>query len=304
MNKVIIGIDAGGTKTLGVLFDSSGKEIVRFENGVGSPAVDKVKSLQNVEAVIGHLFNKLVSKDKLAIIQIGMSGMGILSLEEKQTFIESLEKTYKAKVSLENDAVIGLYSIIKDNYAEGVLVLSGTGSAVFGKNKDNQTMLSGGWGHLLNEQGSAFSIVSNAVLKIIADFEKNKELSTFQKKFLENFGIKDCFDIKKIWYHKSKNELAAYARFINEQALIKDEEALSLLKESGRSLGQYVLNLSKKLKLSDNFIVGFRGGFVNNAFGIKDAFVNYLKEHALKVVYETEEAEPIIGTFYLALTKI
>ncbi|MCL2521449.1 MAG: hypothetical protein FWE36_01155 [Erysipelotrichales bacterium] len=304
MNKVIIGIDAGGTKTLGVLFALNGKEIVRFENGVGSPAVDKIKALQNVKAVIDYLFNKMTSKDELVIIQIGMSGMGILSLDEKQTFIYDLEKKYKVKVSLENDAVIGLYSIIKDKYAEGVLVLSGTGSAVFGKNKDHQTMLSGGWGHLLNEQGSAFSLVSNAVLKIIAAFEQNLKLSAFQKKFLEHLGINDCFDIKKIWYHKSKNELAAYARFINDQALRKDEEALILLKESGYSLGQYVLNLANKLKFSDNFIVGFRGGFVNNAFGIKDAFINYLKEHDLKVIYEAEEAEPIIGTFYLALRNI
>ena len=47
--------------------------------------------------------------------------------------------------------------MVEDKYNEGILVISGTGSAVVGI-KDDKTLLYGGYGVLLTESGSALYI--------------------------------------------------------------------------------------------------------------------------------------------------
>ena len=40
MSKYIIGIDGGGTKTIGVLFDENGNEITRYRGGFANFNID------------------------------------------------------------------------------------------------------------------------------------------------------------------------------------------------------------------------------------------------------------------------
>ena len=49
----------------------------------------------------------------------------------------------------------------------GVGVIAGTGSIAVGRTKDGQTARAGGWGHLIGDEGSAYSVVLDA-LRLVA----------------------------------------------------------------------------------------------------------------------------------------
>lgn len=132
MNKVIMSIDAGGTKTKAALIDYDCNIVFERVGGPGSPAVLKEqKAMKNIMDLIDKVFLEAKDLYEITYIQMGISALS--AVEDKSFYEKFLSSKYSVPVSIENDAYMALYSIIQDKYNEGIVVLAGTGSAICGK---------------------------------------------------------------------------------------------------------------------------------------------------------------------------
>ena len=305
MNRVVMSIDAGGTKTKAALIDLDCNIVYEKVGGPGSPAVlQEEKAMKNIMDLIDVVFKEVEGKWEIIYIQMGISALS--AVEDKSYYEMFLSRKYGVTVSLENDAYMALYSIIQDKYDEGMVVLAGTGSAICGKNKDNVCLLNGGWGHLLTEDGSSYRVVIDLIVKMIEDFEADREMCPLGKKLLESLDIPDVTRIRVFVYDSTKTEISKYAQLISEEGKKGDPDAIKILKKAGIDLGERVVRLAKKLGLGKNgkpFGIGYRGSFIRKASYVKEYLELHLRENGIKYDLLEGISDPVYGGFYIAKSK-
>lgn len=300
MRDVIIAVDAGGTKTKVALIDSGGRIVYEKIGGPGSPAVSGKKALYDIFSQVQDVCLENKDSYNFKYVQMGISGLGVIG--DKSKFEAEFSDKLGIAVSLENDAIIALFSIVEDKYNEGILVLSGTGSATYGV-KDLETKLIGGWGHLLVEEGSSYAVVRRLVVDIINQSEKGLEISPLGKKFMQEINISDVNDFKVFMYGNKKDEIASYAKFISNEATNGDNDAIRLLKDAGRALAFNVIKAYNFLKLGSDAVIGFRGSFIIKAPFVKEELFKTLLESNYHLQEVTGSVDPIYGAYYMAKRK-
>lgn len=300
MNKVVIAVDAGGTKTKVVAIDQNKQIVFELVGGIGSVAVAGDKAIQNIFSLVKETYNSVFNKYEVVFIQMGLSGFGVI--KDPRLLEKQLEDSLNVEVSIDNDVNLGLYSIIEDKYNEGVLVISGTGSAVAGI-KDNNTMLIGGYGVLLTESGSAYTSVKMLVVNIINQYEDSMTYSKIGSEFLDLIGAQSVGDFRRFMYTKTKAEIAEYSPFISSKALEGDEIAIAILKKSGRDLALGVKKAHKNLGLSNEFVLGFVGGFIKEAPFVQAELIKVLDENGIKPKLISDCDDPVYGAYYMAKRK-
>lgn len=301
MKKAILAVDAGGTKTKVCVIDLNKEICYEKIGGPGSPAVAGIKAVEYILDLVLEVYNEIKQEYEILYIQMGISGLG--TVRDKHIYEEKLYNELNIPVSMENDAILALFSIVEDKHNEGILVLSGTGSACYGVS-GLSTQLIGGWGHLLSERGSSYTAVRSLVLDIINDYELGKPISPLGLSFMSLLKIEDVNSFKVFMYNNSKDEIASYAKFISEMALKGDLTAINILKESGVHLAECVKLIFKRLNLSSKAVIGFRGSFVDNAPFVKEEFFKSLIADGFDPKVVTGSSDPIYGAYFMAKRKL
>lgn len=300
MNKYIIGVDGGGTKTLGVLFDLNGKELKRVEHGYSNFTMGEEEARQNIEKTICELVDNLETNRQL-FIQMGIAGVS--KLRGLKQFEAKLENEFNAKVSLDSDALIALYSVKKDRDIKVIMVIGGTGSVLM-IGEDEAVQIVGGFGHLLGDEGSAYHLVISALRKIIDDKEGNQKDTELSLQILKKINAKDYQGIKDFVYNENKKSIANLSQFIAERALNQDHDAIELFVEEGKFLAKQTINAYQKLKNKQNIVIALRGGFLLSAPYVKEALLKELEKHLKDYQIDANPVEPVIGAYYLGLLKL
>jgi len=300
MNKYIIGIDGGGTKTLGVLFDIDGKELRRVEHGFSNFSIDEDIAKSNVEHTIEDLVKDLKPNREL-FIQMGIAGYS--KIKKSTLFIKSLEKKFDAIVDLDSDAIIALYSVKKDKDINVIMVIGGTGSVLMVTDGE-KTNLIGGFGHLLGDEGSAYHLSITALKKIIEEKESNLSYSNLSELILKEIDVIDYQDIKNFVYNSNKSDIAKLSKFIAECALNQDQDAIDLLKMEGKHLAKQTINAYNKSSHKEKVIIALRGGFLLNAPYVKETLIEELRKSIKDFEIDIYPIEPVIGAYYLGFLKL
>jgi N-acetylglucosamine kinase-like BadF-type ATPase len=300
MNKYIIGIDGGGTKTLGVLFDINGKELRRVEHGFSNFSIDEDIAKTNVEMTISDLVNDL-GTDREIFIQMGIAGYS--KIKKSTQYIKSLEKKFNVTVDLDSDAIIALYSVKKDQDINVIMVIGGTGSVLMVTDGE-KTNLIGGFGHLLGDEGSAYHLAITALKKIIEEKESNQPYSQLSKSILKEINVIDYQDIKSFVYNSNKSDIAKLSKFIAECALNQDIDAIDLLKMEGKHLAKQTINAYNKSNHKEKVVIALRGGFLLNAPYVKETLIEELSKSLKDFEIDIHPIEPVIGAYYLGFLKL
>lgn len=153
----------------------------------------------------------------------------------------------------------------------GILVIAGTGSIAFGKNRKGEKGRAGGLGALLGDEGSGFWIGREAL--------REPKLGKF---FPENLALKLTHDPKPI------RAIASLTPQVFRLAS-RNRSALRITREAGRHLGKLALTLSKSLRLPNSAPVSLHGSVFKNKILLRSfqsytgrRFVLLRRHHARK----------------------
>src|SRR5258708_6370609 len=146
----VLGIDAGGTKTVGYLAGEDGTVIAEARAG---PANLQVAGERGAERVLRAVMNQALAGGAVPpdAICLGMAGA---DRETDGRVVRGILRRIggKARTLVVNDALLALVAGVED--APGIVIICGTGSIAYGRSERGAAAPSRGWGHLPGGEGS------------------------------------------------------------------------------------------------------------------------------------------------------
>jgi N-acetylglucosamine kinase-like BadF-type ATPase len=161
MNYFIV-FDCGATKTECALADINGKILYTTTGGAANFLVT---GTAGTSKIISSLLNDCIKKfnadySEIENIVIGAAGAG--RKQDAEKLESSLHEIFAAdgikikSVKVVSDAQIALQGAFPDE--AGCILIAGTGSIIYGKDEKGSIHRAGGFGRLLGDEGSGFSI--------------------------------------------------------------------------------------------------------------------------------------------------
>lgn len=160
---LLIGIDGGGTHSTAVAARPDG-HIAAVAHGGGlnfhNIGVDRVR--RNLEEMVAELCAKANAEAEK--ICVGMSALDGPADEETLSFFTT-GSIVPGQLDLQSDAYIALMGFTLGK--PGVIVICGTGSMLVMLDAQGREHVSGGWGYLLSDAGSGFTLAREGLLAAI-----------------------------------------------------------------------------------------------------------------------------------------
>lgn len=274
-----IGIDGGGGSTRFALI-SEKKEVLghlTLEKGINY----HLYGVESVYETIKEGIEKLLKETKVNIKDvegIGASVSGVDSSRPKD--VEIFKKIFLRisdfeKMSISNDALGALWGATGDG--NGIIVINGTGSIIYGKN-DEQIERFSGWGYLLDDEGGGYWVATEGVKKILHFRDGLISRPSFYDDVLNYFGIKEPPEFVYVYYQEfSKRKIAGAAKIIIEAASNGDEIAKGIIEEGLRWCAKGAKVLAQRLNMANKPVITYGGGLFKSDY-YKEVFTRVLKE--------------------------
>lgn len=269
--KYYLGIDGGGTKTTAVVSDENGKILCKATGKtINFYGAGLEKSRENLREIMNEI-SKEMGEIKFSSAFIGCSALDC----------EADEKTVDAlcggiinaeKIGMNSDLYVALKSAKRNCVA-----VCGTGSMAVGEKNDGEVIVKGGWGHIMGDEGSAYSISINALklCSVMCDKGENTELL---KSACEYFGVSDFRKVIDIIYSENtgKDYIASFAKTVGALADKGSKDAVNIIKNEAVKFSETVIVLINDLGTCDMLSL-YGGVFRNNAL-FTDEFTSKIKE--------------------------
>ncbi len=269
--KYYLGIDGGGTRTTAAVSDENGKLILKKEGKtINFYSVGMETAKNNLDSLIGEICNELDCNSFEGVF-IGCSA---LDAKADDATLKALCGNINAKeIEMNSDLYIALKSM---GDAECPCVaICGTGSMATGIDKYGNTVVSGGWGHIIGDEGSGYAIAVNA-LKSCCEMCDKGESSPLLKAAESYFGVSDFRKAIDIIYSEetTKDKIAGFASDIGKLTLT-DSIAKDIVISEAKAFAKTVLILLSKIGTCS--ALGLYGGiFVHNTL-FTENFTNDIK---------------------------
>ena len=139
-------------------------------------------------------------------------------------------------------------------------------------------------GHLLGDEGSAYSIGLACYKQLVNELDAGLELTDFSLEFLEYIGEKDSMKAISRFYEKSKKEIADAALFVAMYA--KDGDVKSkILTDSIEALNLLLDSLIHKMKAKqENMEIAFAGSVLEKNEFIRESLIGRLAQKNIRVL--------------------
>jgi N-acetylglucosamine kinase-like BadF-type ATPase len=294
--RYVIGIDAGGTKTVGLLGDESGTVLREARSGGANL---RLQGELSVEKSLFQVIDALDAPQAVDALCLGIAGVG--NDADRAVVRDVLRRLgIRRAVRIVNDAEIALVAGAPDGH--GIVLVSGTGSIAYGVDPSGKNARSGGWGYLLGDEGSAFWLGHAAVRAGIRAADGRGPATILFERICEHLDLREPVRLVEWFYDQelSRTRVAQLARLVEEAAADGDETAQDLLDHAARHLARAARAVERQLDFPGAFPLVLSGG----AFRACPSLVRRLEARLddlpnARVV--RLEVEPATGAVKLAL---
>ena len=300
----VIGIDAGGTKTVCQLADENGV-IVGESRGPGANlqaagelAVEKTLHNLMDEAMAGH------PGARLGAICVGMAGVDRPGdAEVVRGIMRRIGQS--AQVLIVNDALVALEAGAPGS--PGVVIIAGTGSICYGRNEQGQAARAGGWGYVLGDEGSGYWIGRHALRAVVREADRRGPHTSLTPKTLKHFGVDRPQDlIHEIYYGGMRpGAIAALAAAVQEAFVEGDSVAAGILEVGVRELVASAGSVVSRLHLErEPFTFVLAGGIFRAVPWMREQLIARLPRVAPDAQIKHLSVEPAEGAVRLAVSLL
>ncbi|MGD1046355.1 MAG: BadF/BadG/BcrA/BcrD ATPase family protein [Bacteroidota bacterium] len=310
MNKplYVIGIEGGGTKTTAVL---CALDSIILSEAQGGPSNFHIVGIEKTVSTLLDLIQTCCHSVGCSVSQIGAVVAGLAGagrvLDQQRIIDRLLELAHMKslnleKVSIESDARIALEGAFSGK--PGVVVISGTGSIVFGKDEHDKVYRAGGWGRFIGDEGSGYAIgreAFRAVAKCLDGYgEKTKLVKLFDEKF--GLGTQDAI-IDAIY--GEKYDFPSVVPMVIEAASKGDPVAKRILIRACSDLVEVIdtvlLKMNKGKKGVPKRPLAFVGSLLMNDNLYSHKMRSVIKREVPLASLRNAEVSPVVGAALMAI---
>src|SRR5918998_2447392 len=258
MPKVLIGADAGGTKTA-VAISEDGKILGRADGAGG--AVRPGRALVAATTITEVVRRALSAAGRLTadVMVVGAAGAGREpEREELRTALRS--ENLVSHVLVTTDIEIALAAAFKDG--PGIVVSAGTGSIAVGRDQAGKRHRIGGYGWQMGDEGSGYAIGRAALGAVSRAVDARSPKTALSDRVLQATRSDD-FDALVRWAATaSPAEVAALAPHVLSVAADGDQLARGIVDYAARELSQLAICLLPKMEVTRPVRVAVTGGLL------------------------------------------
>jgi N-acetylglucosamine kinase-like BadF-type ATPase len=299
---LLLGIDAGGTKTVCCLADGDGRLLSEARGGGANLQTDGELA---VEKVLHAVMDRALGAHERTVgaICLGMAGVDRAADGD---LVRGIMRRIgaQARVVVVNDALIALVAGLGD--APGIVLICGTGSIAYGRNVRNDAARAGGWGHVLGDEGSGYWISRQALRAVARAADGRAPATTLSAKLLAHFGIAHPGELVAEVYERQRrhHELAQLARLVQQARDEGDEVATQILELAAHELVRAARSVLERLDMQDAaFSFVLSGGVFAGVPWLADELRRRLPSIAPHAQVERLQVEPALGAVQLALAE-
>lgn len=299
-NLYYLGIDAGGSTCTVAISGLEGKIL----KSVDYPACHLTQN--NIENFCALIYKYIVAftssynYNLKNISGICVAAAGLRKNSDKKLVAKRFGTLLKfKKIIAESDSVVALCSKFYEN--DGCILISGTGSVLLSR-INKKIIRAGGWGYLIDDRGSGYSIGKKALQYLVNEYDSGKRKSRFCSIIEQIAKINSDSLISRIY--KSNFKIQSLAITVIKLADKKNPVAVNILKEAADELLELFELFINKTRLKNKIKLTFAGSVIQN-----DNYYSRLLKKKLKSKYSDffkiikNNNKPVQGSIYLAIKQ-
>ena len=296
----VIGIDAGGTKTVGLLADEQGRVLAEARGGGAN--LQTAGELE-VEKVLDGILEALdPTRRTVSAVCLGIAGVDRPA--DEQVIRGILRRLgYRETARVVNDAAIALAAGAADRV--GIVVLAGTGSIAYGADRSGRSARSGGYGFLLADEGSAYWFGHQALRLVVRAADGRGPETLLRPLLLQALDVETVQDlVPRVYEHGlPKHRIAALAGSVQRASDQGDPLAAELIERGAIELALAARAVARQLDFAgEAYPVVVAGGAFKACPGMMEPL-----ERALDLpggLLTALKTEPATGAVALALDLV
>jgi N-acetylglucosamine kinase len=296
----VLGIDAGGTKTVCLLADEQGT--VLAEARAGGANLQAAGELE-VEKVLHGLMDEALGDRDIRPEAICLGIAGVDRPEDADAVRGIMRRIgYKTRTLVVNDALIALVAGAGDQ--AGVVLVAGTGSIAYGRDGAGRAARSGGWGYLLGDEGGGFWIGRAALAAVVREFDGRGPATRLTPLVLEQMHLATPSDLIHAVYEGGlhRQAIAGIASVVQRAVDDRDAVAREILDRAAAELASAAASVITRLAMrGEVFPTVLSGGIFRGLPSLVPDVAARVREAAPRSRVELLEVEPATGAVTLAL---
>lgn len=300
MEHYVAGWDGGGTKTSMQVRSMDGRVLLAVEAGglnFNSNSQEELSAvIHKLIAEMSKLPGGLEAYEFLCIATAGVSNL------KASDFLQRTirEAGLHCELKIIGDQEGALYGALGKQ--AGMVLISGTGSICYGKNEAGKSARTGGFGHLIDDEGSGYAIGRDILSAAVQSYDGRLPKSILYEKTLEKIGGKRVEDIIHYVYSPcvGKKEIASFAPLLPEALREKDQKAILIGKKAASALVQLVLPVAGRLGLEAGELA-LTGGILKHYEVIRKDVADQLSKRLPKLQMIEARYDNVTGVTLMAL---
>lgn len=253
----VLGLDAGGTKTVGLLADEAGNVLAEAR---GSGANLQTHGELEVEKVFHDVIEQLAALQPIDAVCLGIAGV---DRPRDEAVIRGILRRlgHRERATVVNDAVVALIAGAPERY--GIVILAGTGSIAYGLDAKGRSARAGGYGYILADEGSGYWLGREALRAAVRAADGRGPKTLLIDLIFETLQVGSLAELVPLVYERGmpKYQVAALASQVERARAEGDVASTEILAEAARELSLSARSVARQLGFAgEMFPVVLAGG--------------------------------------------
>ncbi|MBK5296023.1 MAG: hypothetical protein JJE40_02625 [Vicinamibacteria bacterium] len=299
----VLGIDAGGTKTVCLLADGDGQVRASARGpGANLPSLGELE----VEKVLHEVMDSVLAGQPTAPAAICLGIAGV-DRPHDDAIIRGIMRRigHKAPVLVVNDALVALVAGAGDD-GPGIVLIAGTGSICYGRDENRRAARAGGWGYILGDEGSGWWIGRQALSAVMRAGDTRGPATVLTARVLQHFDFEQVSDlVHEVYYRDTRRRaVAGLSGVVQGAADDGDVVARQILSDAADELVLAVRSVATRLEMrGQQFPLVLSGTLFRVLPTLLSDVLSRLAEVAPRSQPKVLDVEPAIGAVRLALAE-
>ena len=306
---IFLGIDGGGSKTSCLIGDESSV----LGTGTAGPSnlvrAGEAQARESLAAAIRQACTVANLKPaEISRVCVGLAGAARPEISEvvRGIIAEIISGEARAgqiktsDIKVVGDNVIALEAAF--GAGPGVIVIAGTGSIAYGRNRDGQTARAGGWGFAVSDEGSGHWIGRAAVAAALRAWDESQdEKAPLLLSVMKSWGLENRESLVLAANATPAPDFAALFPAVLALADSGDRGASEVLAQAGSQLAELAGIVVRRL-FPDSCAVAaaMSGGVFGSSALVRQVFYNGLRSVHPDIALNPGVIEPVRGALEMA----
>lgn len=295
----MLGIDAGGSKTVALLATLDGDVIAE---GRAGGANLRTHGELIVEKTLDDVIDQVLNGRTERPVAVCLGIAGVDRPDDAATIRGVMRRLgFRDRTLIVNDALIAL--VAGAGAPLGLVLVAGTGSIAYGVNTRGLAARSGGWGPVLADEGSGYWIGRRALVAVMRHADGRGPRTSLTPMLLERLGLSRPDELVNEVYDSAERRqlVATLGPLVAEAQEGGDAVAAEILKDAASELVLAAASVVGRLEMrGDVFTTFLSGGMFRSIPWLAAEVGSRLHEVAPRMAVSLLTAEPAAGALALA----